>query len=369
MRIAVHAKVLSEEHFTGIGVYTFNVLKALSEIDTTNEYTLYSNQRLLHPIQAPNFRVKLLKFPRFWSYLRLPWEFLDRHYDLLFVPKEFVPPFIRPKTVIVVYDLGFQPKQPGRVALSGRVHFAIATAYAIKAADRVIAISESTKREIVEICQVDPGKITAIPLGYDATLYKPALDPGVVQRVKEKYRISGPYLINTSSVFWERKNLISLIRAFHACQVKGASRHQLVITGKKGTAYQDILHLIRSLHLEDQVVLPGFAALEDMPILLSGADALVFPSLHEGFGLPLIEAMACGCPVISSNCSAMPEVVGDAGLLVDPRDETQIAGAIERLLADTMLRERLRRLGLQRATTFSWKKTAQATLRVFEDVV
>jgi glycosyltransferase involved in cell wall biosynthesis len=367
MRIAVHAKVLSEDKLTGIGIYTYNLLKSLSKIDRKNEYVLYSNEPLIHRINADNFKEKILNFPKLWSYLRLPFEFIDNKYDLLFIPKEMVPFLKRPKTVVVCFDL-MGLIFANRISLDGKIHFWVAVNYALKSADKVIAISESTKRDIIEKCNINPDKIVVTPLGFDEELYKPYTDRNLIRSIKDKYGIKGNFIINTSSLLWYRKNLPRLIKAFHIYKLRGATNHQLVITGKKGEAYDEIISLIKSLSLEKDVILTDYIPIEDMPTLLSGADALVFPSLHEGFGLPIVEAIACGCPVITSKCSAMPEAIGDAGILVDPYNENEIARAIEMVLTNTELRNQMKNMGLIQANKFSWKNTAGETLKVFESL-
>lgn len=369
MKIAVHAKVLSEEMPSGIGYYTYNLLKTLSAIDKKNEYILYSNIPILHKIKAENFKEEIIKFPKFWTYLRWPLELRNGRYDLIFIPHEKLPPFVNTRKVITVYDLHSLKRYfTSPISVSAKIHFLIAIKYAIKKADRVIAISESTKRDIIENCNINPDNVIVTPLGYDEELYKPYSNDDLIRSAKKRYGIKDNYIINTSSLLWYRKNLSRLIKAFYICKSKGAINHQLVITGKRGEAYGEIVSLIKFLNLEKDVILTGYISTEDMPILFSGADALVFPSLHEGFGLPILEAMACGCPVITSNCSAMPEVVENAGLLVNPYNEEDIAYAIEKVLVDTELRNQLRSKGFERVKNFSWERTARETLKVFESL-
>jgi glycosyltransferase involved in cell wall biosynthesis len=367
MRIAVHAKVLSESEPTGIGVYVRNILRALARIDADNEYVLYSNEPIRQKIEAPNFSERILRFPRFWSYVRFPFEFLNGRYDLLFVPKEQLPPVFRPPTVVVVYDL-MGLLFPDRIPLAGKVHFQLAVRWAIPAADAVIAISEQTKRSIVERCAIEPARITVTPLGYDPEVFRPRADPAALAAVRARHGIDAPYFINTSSVIWYRKNLVRLLEAFAGLDREPEGqrpRVQLVLTGKRGEAWDEVVARRRELGLERDVVLAGYVPAEDMPVLLSGALGLVFPSLDEGFGLPLVEAMACGCPVVTSNVSAMPEVVGDAGILVDPLDVGALSTAMRSLAADPGRREALRARGLERARRFSWDAAARTTLDVF----
>jgi glycosyltransferase involved in cell wall biosynthesis len=369
MRIAVHAKFLSEKQLNGMGYYAYNLLKGLSEIDKENEYVLYSNAPIFHKIRAENFREKILNFPKGWTYLRWPLEFINGKYEIVFIPRDKLPFFVKARSVITIHDVpSLKEFLTNPIPLSAKINFFLAFTYAIKKADRIIANSETTKKDIIEKCKVKPEKITVTPLGYDKALYRPCLDQNLIKKVKEKYGIKGNYIINTSSVLWYRKNLNRLIRAFSACKSKVGIDHQLVITGKKGKAYEEIVNLIHFLKLEKDVILSGFIPTDDMPVLLSGADALVFPSLYEGFGLPLVEAMACGCPVITSNVSAMPEVVGDAEVLVDPYSEGEIAYGMERVLTDAELRKQMRNRGFERAKMFSWDTTARKTLKVFESL-
>lgn len=368
MRIAIHAKVLSERQPVGIGIYVYNLLNAISKIDKENEYVLYSNEPIIQKIRADNFKERILNFPKLWTYIRFPFEFIGNKYDILFVPKEVVPPLKRPKTVIVCYDFGRLVDPKDRIAIDAKIHFWIATHFALKTADKIIAISESTKKKIINTCKIAPEKVIVTHLGYDKEIYKSNYDTDVIDKVKRKYGIRNNYIINISSLLWYRKNLPRLIKAFHICKSKRVINHQLVITGKRGEAYSEIVSLIKSLNLEKDVVLTGYISTEDMPLLLCGADALVFPSLHEGFGLPILEAMACGCPVITSNLSAMPEVVEDAGVLVNPYSEEEIAHTIERVLTDAELRRQMSNMGLIQAKKYSWENTARETLKVFESL-
>jgi glycosyltransferase involved in cell wall biosynthesis len=368
MRIAVHAKVLSEAEPTGIGVYVANILRALSRVDPETEYVLYSNEPLRQTIEAPNFRTKILRFPRFWSYLRLPFEFVDGRYDLLFVPKEQLPPFVRPPTVLVVFDL-MALTFPDRMTVANKVHFRMAVKWALPRADAVIAISEATKRHVVAACGVDPARITVTHLGYDPALFRPQRDPARAAEVRRRLGIRGAYFLNTSSVIWYRKNLVRVVQALAGLKaVHGPATPQLVITGKRGEGYEDLREWCRRLQLCDDVITTGYVPAEDLPVLLSNAVALVFPSLDEGFGLPLVEAMACGCPVVSSNRSAIPEVVGDAGLLVDPEDTAALQAAMERVWREPDTKSALVQRGLERAPRFSWDEAARATRAVFERV-
>lgn len=199
-------------------------------------------------------------------------------------------------------------------------------------------------------------------------MYKPCANNKLIETIKQKYGINGNYIINTSSLLWFRKNLVTLVKAYSLCKKRLGMEHKLVITGRRGEAFEDISKLISSLGLESEVILTQYIPKADMPLLLNGAECMVFPSLHEGFGLSVLEAMACGCPVITSGTSSLPEVIGDAGELVDPYDTEQIAGAMEKVLADPELRAKMSKAGIKRAGKFNWEQTAKETLEVFENV-
>lgn len=372
MKIAVHAKALSEKQPTGIGIYVYNLLKSLSMIDRKNSYTLYSNEPFDKHVTSGNFTEKVLKISRLWTYLSLPLELKRNKHDILFVPKEVVPPFTGTKTVVACFDMGYETDRiffDRGIKFDARFHIWQAINYALKASDKIIAISESTKDDIVKKSRLAPDKVKVIYLAYDKNLYKPCSDDKIREGL-EKYGIKGRYVINLSSTLWYRKNLIGLLKAFKVVKSRKVEGLKLVITGKKGIAKGEnkLSRLIDEMGLNDDVLFTGYVDIADLPVLLNGADAMVFPSFHEGFGLPLVEAMGCGCPVITSNISAMPEVVGNAGMLVDPYSENDIASAIEKVYTDDVLRETLKKKSLKRAEAFSWEKTARETLKVFESL-
>jgi len=368
MRIAVHAKMMSEDRLNGMGYYTLNLLKSLAAIDPKNTYDLYSSHGFKHRVAAGNFHEKVLGPPRFWmTYLAFTRELIRDPHDIVFVPHEKLPFFVGGKKVLTAYDLHTLKDYLGSpVSLTAKLHFLIAIRSAFKRADKLIAISEATKKDIVEIAGVEPDKVAVTPLGYDRKLYK-LYDDDEKAAVKKKYSIDRPFVINTSSLLWYRKNIPRVIQAY--ARSKFRSDFMLVITGKRGLAYAEVVGEIQRLGLEKDVRLLGYVPIEDVPRLLAAASALVFPSLHEGFGLPIVEAFACGCPVITSNVSSMPEVAGDAAMLVDPKDVDAIADALNKLLGDGALAETLSCKGLERAKGFSWEKTASATLKVFEGLV
>ncbi len=233
-------------------------------------------------------------------------------------------------------------------------------------AERIIAISESTRRDALEHYRLDPAKVVVIPEGVEPR-FTPDVAPDLVRAVRQTYRLPARFILFVSTIE-PRKNLPTLLEAFAALR----ARHPdvgLVIAGGKGWLYQSFFDRLSALGLQDMVTLTGFVPDEHLPALLNAAEVFAFPSHFEGFGLPPLEAMASGVPVVCSNASSLPEVIGEAGLLVPPDDAQAWAEALHRLLADPALRLELRGRGLAQARLFTWEAAAQQTLAVYQSVV
>jgi glycosyltransferase involved in cell wall biosynthesis len=238
---------------------------------------------------------------------------------------------------------------------------------AVRESDRIIALSEACKRDIAAVFQVPPQKIAAVPLAVGEEFY-PVTEEHHIKAVLAKYGIRGKYLLYLGGLDY-RKNLFTLLHAYKSLLERDLWKGRLVIAGhgvKRETI--KVQQMVRSLGLRENVVLPGFIAGEDLPALYSGAQVFVFPSLYEGFGLPPLEAMACGTPVITSDVSSLPDIVGDAAITIDPHNAQELAGAILHILEDPELRVRLQNKGLARAKIFSWEETAKRTLEIYEEV-
>ncbi len=245
----------------------------------------------------------------------------------------------------------------------------------LRAADAIIAVSECTKRDAVRFYGIPEEKITVIYEGVSSR-FRP-VDPETVQAIRAKYGLPERFILYLGTIE-PRKNLTVLLEALHhllaTCALQPAICDdlqpatcdlRLVVVGKKGWLYEGFFRRLRELGLEERVLFTGYVPDEDLPALYSAADLFVFPSLYEGFGLPVLEAMACGVPVVCSRTSSLPEVAGDAALLVDPTDIRALAAAMERILADQTLRATLRARGLARARCFTWEEAARRTLAVY----
>jgi len=278
-----------------------------------------------------------------------------------------VLPLLHPRRcVVTVHDMGFQ-FYPQAHRRSDRLYLRWSTAWNARQATAVLADSEATRRDLLSLCPVDGAKVRVVYLGRDEGL-APVSGRGRLDEVRSRYGIPGRYMLYLGTL-QPRKNLDRLVEAF--ARLAGEPSLQgvdLVLAGKRGWLYESLFARVSRLGLEGRVLFPGYVSDADMAALYSGALATVFPSLYEGFGMPVLEAQSCGVPVVTSNNSSLPEVAGDAALQVDPTDVDAIASAIHRVVADETLRAELIRRGFENVKRFSWQKCAQETLAVLESV-
>ncbi len=378
MPIGIDASRVAVAARTGTEHYTYELLAALAQIDRSDRFTLYCNRRpaALPPL-GPNFALRAIPFPRLWTHARLSVELALRPPDVLFVPAHVLPlgaPLRRrTRTVVTVHDMGYLHFPEAHTPMHRR-YLALSTLWSARAATHVIAISGATRDDLVRHAGIAPEKISVIYHGLSAR-FRPAGDTAIAA-ARARYGIAGPYFLYVGTV-QPRKNLVRLIEAFAAAGAggwevgvgAGASSFrlpspipQLVIAGKRGWLTEAIERRAAELGVAERVIFTGYLPDEDVPALLSGALAFVFASLYEGFGMPVLEAMACGVPVLAANTSSLPEVAGDAALLVSPADTAAIAAGLARLAAEPALRAGLRARGLARAAQFSWERCARETL-------
>ena len=234
----------------------------------------------------------------------------------------------------------------------------------IKNADKIIADSYNTKQDIISYFKIPDEKIKIIPLAADK-IFQP-LDEVIISKIKQKYNFDFPLILYVGTLE-PRKNIPTLIKAFCKLKKEGLP-HILLVTGKKDGKYKKIFEMVKKLNLQKDVIFTGYIPREDLPTIYNAVDLFVYPSLYEGFSLPPLEAMACGTPVITSNTSSLPEVVGDAGIMVNPYEIDGLAKAMYEVLTDCGLREDMIKKGLKRAKMFSWERTAKETLEVYQEV-
>lgn len=351
-------------HRSGTENYSYQILKHLSLIDRKNRYIVYlrPNADIGKDKWPENFIFKTIGWPRLWTQVGLALTTFRDSLDLLFIPAHTLPLIKKPglKTVVTVHDLGAE-YLPKTHQLKQRLYLGLMTRKQLKSATRLIAVSESTKKDIVSRAQVSPSKISVVYEGFDEELFQPAKDSKMKEVLAKFGLCKNNYFLFVGTI-QPRKNLERLIRAY--AKVTQDPFPPLVLAGSKGWLSDKIYKLPKQLGIEDSVKFLGRVEDEELPALYSGAIALLLPSLFEGFGLPLVEAMACGCPVLTSNLSSMPEVVGDAAVLVDPYSELEIAEGIDRLYKDPSLRTKLYNKGFSQVKKFSWEKAARETLGV-----
>ncbi|MBM3188064.1 MAG: glycosyltransferase family 4 protein [Chloroflexi bacterium] len=354
---------------TGTENYTRHLVRALLRLGAAHRFRLYFRSTPPETLFLADERVEhcVIPWPRLWTHTRLAWETLRRPPDVLYVLAHVLPLVHPPRCVVTVHDLGYlhYPQAHGR---RQRLYLDWATRRDVHVAQRIIADSQATREDLVAHYHVHPDKIVvAYPAGADGLA--PVRDPLALAAVQARYQTGERYFLYLGSL-QPRKNLAMLISVFGELVEGGALGQdvRLVLAGKPAWLAEGILTQARDPRLAGRVVLPGYVPGEDLAPLLSGALAFVYPSLYEGFGLPVLEAMTCGTPVVCSSSSSLPEVAGDAALLFDPTDREALAQAMSRIQDDQVLREDLIARGLERARRFTWTACAETVLSVLEDV-
>ena len=373
MRIAIDARTVNA-HKSGVGEHVYNLIKALGKTNEENEYFLFVNYKNVRDFQPGRFKqictsISLDNHPMgdIWENLLLPRRLINEKINVFHSPA-FILPLRRLNcsTVVTIHDLIvflFPKTFPRRFT----IYMKFMISKAVKKADKIITVSHSTRKDIVNLLKVPEGKIEVV-YGAPNQVYRPVADKKMLETAKEKYGIYKKYILCVGTLE-PRKNISRIIEAYYNLKRANASfDYNLVFSGGKGWLYSSIFQILRKFRLEDDVVFTGYVPANDLCLLYNAAELFVYASLYEGFGLPPLEAMACGTPVISSNVSSLPEVIGDVGILVNPYSMEELAEAILKLLSDDDLRTTLREKGLRRAKLFSWEEAARKTLSVYREI-
>lgn len=355
----------------GSGQVSFEILRNIEDLDHGNDYTIFLPSVLVEdlPKEREGWRYKILKPKRLWTRIALPLALFTAKYkpDVFFTPTHYIPRFTNVKRVVTIFDLSYLHfkemfKKKDIYQLNNW------TRYSLENSSHILTISNTTKKDIVKNYQIPSNKVTVAYPGFDANYYRPINDQLKINEMKNKYEIEGDYVIFVGTL-QPRKNLIKLIESFLRIE-----NLKLVIVGKttgvgrQGWMFEQILERPKELGITEKVIFTGFVPTEELPYLVNGALAFVLPSLWEGFGITVVDAMACGIPVIVSNVSSLPEVVGDAGLFVDPNSVDQIEQAIRTITTDKKLHAKLSKKAIERAKKFSWQKMAKEVIKVLETV-
>ncbi|MFH1173248.1 MAG: glycosyltransferase family 1 protein [bacterium] len=372
MRIGVDIRSLMERQYSGVAEYTLNLLNALLALDSQNKYYLFYNS--LKPVVLPEFKqknVKLcgFKYPNklFNLGLKLTDKFqIDKmlgKVDVFWLPnQQFINLSSKCKKVITFHDLSFERYPEFFSFKRKRWHEVINPRKLAKTFDRLIAVSNSTKLDLMEFYQVKEEKIKVIHSGLNEMFNKEAAETEKA-RVKEKYNLPDRFILYLGTLE-PRKNVIALIDAFNSIK----SQTKLIIAGGKGWLYGDIYRAANNSHKKGSIKFLGYVADSDRPALYSLAELFVFPSFCEGFGFPPLEAMAMGTPIITSANSSLPEITGDGALLINPYNINELAQTIDQVLLSDELKNRLREKGREQAKKFTWQETARQTLEVFNNL-
>lgn len=299
-----------------------------------------------------------------WEQCAVPVLGRTRGLDLIHGPVNVVPLAGRTPSVVTIHDLAFLVYLEQYPSMQRR-YLKTMTSASVRKARRVIAVSSYTARDVAERLGVSEEKVVAVPNGVSEEFH-PRAGTDELERFRSENRLPADFLLFVGTL-QPRKNLLGLLRAY--ATLDRSDRLPLYVVGAPGWMYEEIFDEVRALGIAGDVHFSGYAASNALPLWYSAATAFVYPSFYEGFGLPVLEAMACGTPVVTSSTSSLPEVVGEAGIQVDPRDIGEIASAIARLLGDSALRDRLSLQGIEQARQFTWRRTARETAAVYRSVV
>ncbi len=373
MRIAINSQLLFfEKSFRNAGVsrYIYNLIRELAKIDTQNDYFIFVNKTFQPFVNKNNFHfiksnVNTTKpmIRVFWEQLVLPFLLLKYKIDVFHAAVNILPIFCPVKSVVTVHDLITIECADSRYAKKNVYHNFLSKA--TKKANKVIAVSSWVKKGMHDYFGVPENKIRVIHEGAAANFR--ILDKKTVKAFQKKRELNFPFILFVGTLE-PRKNIGSLIEAYVLLKKNRKISQKLVIVGGKGWLYDEVFSTIKKHGLENEVVFTGSVDHSELPLYYNAADLFVFPSLHEGFGLPPLEAMQCGCPVIVSNCSSLPEVVGDAAIKINPENVDELADAMKRVMQSSKLRKELAKKGLAQAGKFSWEKAARETLAVYREL-
>jgi glycosyltransferase involved in cell wall biosynthesis len=366
MKVGIDARLVYYQR-AGIGQYTLRLSRALAAIDSANTYVILDSRKESAPlVTGSNTRHRSLWTPphhRLEQYV-LPLELLPAGLDILHCP-DFIPPFHRRcPAVITVHDLAFL-RFPGLLTAPSQRYYG-QIERAVKSAEHIIAVSESTKNDLVTLAGADAAKISVV---YEAAgpEFRPA-SAQAVDAVRQRYAISGEYILFVSTIE-PRKNIPFLLQAYAYLRENWtgeAACPKLVLAGRRGWLCESIFAVLEELKLGEAVIVTGGVPVEDLSGLYSGACCFVLPSLYEGFGLPVLEAMSCGAPVIATHTSSLPEVTGDAAILIDAQDMVGLADSMRLVCMDAELRRIMGEKGRRQAARFSWERAARETLACYQ---
>lgn len=373
MLIGIDGNEANIQNRVGVNQFAYGLLNGIYHLATKDQFLVYLSTPPLPdlPPQKDNWHYRVIGPPKFWTQWRLPLDLFTGTIkpDVFFTPSHYAPRFSPIPTVVSIMDLGFL-RTPEQFTAKDYFQLKNWTSYSIKNAHHILAISEFTKNDIQNSYQISPDKITVIYPGYDSKVFSPKT-AFEVDRVLKKYQIAHPYILFISSLK-PSKNVARLIEAFSLvlANKKTPGNLKLVLAGKRAWLYEDIFAKVRELELTENIVFTGYFPEEDKPYLMSGATAFVQPSLFEGFGMLVVEAGACGVPVVISPVASLSEAGGPDAIYVDPLNVKSIASGMNKVLSlNREKRGSLVQKQLNYIKQFTWEKAAGDTLAVLENVI
>lgn len=363
---------------SGIGQYLLNLLREFERYEATSQIELLALESERKIYEVGSTRNSFVTFGKMiarssanllWHQVGLPYWARRQKYDVLFLPAANRRlPFRAPcPTVGTVHDFS-SLHVSGKYSLAHDLYIKRIIPWLVRKLDYVLTVSESSKRDIVNFAKVPEERVLVTPLGVDHAKYYPGDHEAEAEFVEQKYGLSQPFLLYVSRLEHPGKNHVRLIEAFDLMKQDVNSPHQLVFVGSDWTRSEEIRAAAAKSRFAKDIVFLGFTPHEDLPSLYRAAESFIFPSLFEGFGLPILEAMACGTPVACANVSSLPEVAGDAALMFDPKSVEEISESLVRLVLDWSLRDELIAKGLKQASRFRWEQTAWETMRALAQV-
>ncbi|UZW14523.1 glycosyltransferase family 1 protein [Clostridium pasteurianum] len=369
MRIAFDARGINWYKGTGIGTYAENLIKNLIRIDKLNKYILYWSGENYEKFKNNNTIIRMAsrRYHRFFQEYFFPKDIKKDNIDIYHISQNGIglSQNINCLKVVTIHDLipYIMPETVGRGYL---LKFLKDMPQIISEADAIITVSEYSKKDILKFFPINPDKVFVTPLAADK-IYKP-LDKNYCKKyISKKYNINSPFILYLGG-FSARKNVSSLIKSYEKVSKDISKDIKLVICGSKKDDIENLIRMKLNSKISENIIFTDFIPNEDLPIFYNSCEVFVYPSLYEGFGLPPLEAMSCGTPVITSNTTSIPEVTGNSALLIDPQNIDMLSEKLYKVLTSDLIKKDLSNKGLKRSLEFSWIKTAQDTLEVYEKI-
>ncbi|MBU1006042.1 MAG: glycosyltransferase family 4 protein [Candidatus Omnitrophica bacterium] len=363
MRIAIDGHSIGT-NTGGNEVYIRNLLETLSHLDTHNEYIIYVNPGISLDGLPPNYKTISITSNRLFRPVHLSFR-LKKDTPDIYHGQYFLPPLCNTASAVTVHDTS-PISNPEWFTKKERLIFKF-LGNSIKKADKIITVSEFSKHELLEHFMVDQKKISVIYNGVNE-IFKPDTEKIFSAGIKTKYSLPDDYILCVSR-FNSRKNISLLIKAFSIFKKNNKNNIKLILVGANDGKSENLKALADSLCITSEVIFPGYIAYSDLPAIYASAALFVFPSFYEGFGIPPLEAMACGIPVIVSDIPVFSELLGDSAIKIDPHSEENLASAMEKVIFDGNLRENLINRGIKTAEKFKWQKTAEKTLELYKEII